>query len=148
MYIRGVLGTGYFHLNVIRQVKRVLADGYCEAGISIKRDEEGLTRIAPFDTLSGLTITVKGAGENPEIRYSGNSHIPQMALNELWKEPALWPKKRDGAEVDIVGKNNDLGVTSRLEPSSEFQSAGVDQFTVQNRANRVAEKSLIWSVEE
>ena len=105
----GCLNTEYLHCDELHQQKRVLADGYYEAGINAKPDVEGLMRTVPFDTLRGLAVTVRGADGNTEIRYSLQSHIPQLTLNEIWTEPIRWPKKRDETEVDMVDKIMILG---------------------------------------
>ena len=109
MYVWGCLDIAYLHFDVLHRQKRVLEDGYCEAGLNAKPDVEGLMRTVPFDALCGLTITVRGMDENPDIRYSLQSHIPQLTLNEIWTETVRWPKKRDDTEVDVVDKIMILG---------------------------------------
>ena len=106
IYAWGPFETAFLHLDVQRQYKRVLADGYCDVGLSPQQDDEGLMRIVPFDVLSGVTVTIRAA---EETRYSLNSHIPQLTLNELWTGTTLWPRKRDGEEIDSVGKILILG---------------------------------------
>ena len=81
IYIWGRFDSDFIHFDVLHQLKRVLADGYCDACFNPKHDEEGLMGIVPFDSLSGLTVTVRALGG---IRYSANAHIPQMTLIELW----------------------------------------------------------------
>ena len=109
IYVWGCLDTAYLHFDVLHLTKRVLADGYCEAGLNAKPDVEGLMRTVPYDALRGLTITVRGMDGNPEIRYSLQSHIPHLTLNEIWTDAVRWPKKTDDTEVDMVDKIVILG---------------------------------------
>ena len=83
-----------------------MKDGYCDAGFNHNPDEEGFIRIAPFDSLSGLAITVRSM---EEIRYSANTHIPQLTMAELWTGSTLRPRKRNEEEIDLVGEILALG---------------------------------------
>ena len=106
MYVWGPMDTAFLHFGVSHQQKRVLADGYFDSGFNSQPDGEGVMRLVPFDSLSGITITVRASDE---IRYSANTHIPQLTLTELWTGETLWPRKRGGREVDLADKILILG---------------------------------------
>ena len=60
-------------------------------------------------------------GTDEETQYSVSTHIPQLAINELWAGTTLWPLKRNGDEVYFVDKILILGghrQWDRLRPSN------------------------------
>ena len=88
VYVWGPMEAEFLHFDVLHQYKRLLSDGYCEAGMNPTPDANGLMRIVPFDAVGGLTMTVR---TEDETLYSVSTHIPQLTLNELWSGTTLWP---------------------------------------------------------
>ena len=118
MFVWGPTGVDFMHFDVLHQQKRVPSGGYCESCFNVQPDAEGLMRIVPYDSMGGLTMTVRTAAET---RYSASTHIPHLTINELWAGTTLWPLKRNGEEVDSVGNILILGghrQWGRLRPSN------------------------------
>ena len=97
LYIWGQLDSAALHCDPIFRSTSLLADAYRAVGETPQKDDLGEIRIIPFDRVPALTVLVENAvGE----RYSASSHIPQLAMSEIWSGEPRWPRCAEQGEEE------------------------------------------------
>ena len=96
LYICGNLDFELLHFESARHHICWISDAYRNANTIPKPDELGAVRTIPSDRLTGVAVTEE---HQDGKHYIGHSHLPQLAMSDIWSGEPKWP-----ADLDLNGE--------------------------------------------